>query len=637
MPKNQLLNQSGMTLVETMVAASLLAGLAVAGMTLFKNQSTGQKTVEANYEITNLFQQIRVVLSAQGNCTDSLGGKNFTSDTTITRLRKDVSGTFTDVFQVNTPISGTLVKVTSYTLEKTAGTGLASNETWLKINFNKGKSTLMENSTKMLKIVYTTSGPNIGTCYAYNNSTDSYWLQGTPPDIYFTAGNVGIGTTSPVSRLHVEGTDPAMIRLTTTGNANRFNISTSAAAGTLSLQSAVPMTFNTSATERMRIDSSGNIGIGTTAPTQKVHIISNVQFSGVGIATSSNPVVGISGQAVGGDNGALGLYNAGSAAAYFVASGNSYLTGGNLGVGTNGPTQRLHVSGNTLTTAETYTGGWFRSTSSNAGWYHEVHGGGWYMVDNTWIRSYGGKSIYHDTGFMRTDGTLQVGGGGATLSVANGGDFSYVGGTLFANQAGNVGVGLTNPSFKLDVASGGGGTAVRIRGGGDFQMDPQVSGPPSIMYNDVGIMQFSTGVSVSGDITASNVWSGSGFWYTSDARLKKDVTAYEGGLEKLLRLETVRFTWKDSGKKDAGFIAQEVKKVDPELVHETANKEKTLTIKLQAFLPMIVNAIQELFDLITGTRAEVAELRKENLELKARLDRQDAILKRLEERTSARP
>lgn len=52
-----------------------------------------------------------------------------------------------------------------------------------------------------------------------------------------------------------------------------------------------------------------------------------------------------------------------------------------------------------------YTSNWFRSTG-NTGWYSESYGGGWYMVDSTWIRTYGNKSVYQNTGQIRTDGYL---------------------------------------------------------------------------------------------------------------------------------------------------------------------------------------------------------------------------------------
>jgi len=97
--------------------------------------------------------------------------------------------------------------------------------------------------------------------------------------------------------------------------------------------------------------------------------------------------------------------------------------------------------------------GWHRSYG-NTGWQNATYGGGLYMIDATWIRTSGNKSFYHNTGTMRTDGTLQVGGSGATLNVPNNGNFSYRTSVLFANTAGNVGVGTAAPNVKLHVEAG---------------------------------------------------------------------------------------------------------------------------------------------------------------------------------------
>ncbi|MDE6534163.1 MAG: hypothetical protein K2M27_11610 [Muribaculaceae bacterium] len=79
---------------------------------------------------------------------------------------------------------------------------------------------------------------------------------------------------------------------------------------------------------------------------------------------------------------------------------------------------------------------WFRSTGST-GWCSATYGGGWYMTDSTWIRTFGSKSIYQNAGVFRTDGQLQVGAGGATF-IAN-------------NATGYVGIGNTSPAVELDV------------------------------------------------------------------------------------------------------------------------------------------------------------------------------------------
>lgn len=57
-----------------------------------------------------------------------------------------------------------------------------------------------------------------------------------------------------------------------------------------------------------------------------------------------------------------------------------------------------------------YTSDWFRSIGPT-GWYSQTYGGGWYMSDSTWIRTFGSKSVYQDTGQIRTDGYLVTNGG----------------------------------------------------------------------------------------------------------------------------------------------------------------------------------------------------------------------------------
>lgn len=67
-------------------------------------------------------------------------------------------------------------------------------------------------------------------------------------------------------------------------------------------------------------------------------------------------------------------------------------------------------SGTSPTFSTAYTSNWFRSTG-DTGWYSESYGGGWYMTDSTWIRTYGSKSVYQNTGQIRTDGYLVTNGG----------------------------------------------------------------------------------------------------------------------------------------------------------------------------------------------------------------------------------
>ena len=108
-------------------------------------------------------------------------------------------------------------------------------------------------------------------------------------------------------------------------------------------------------------------------------------------------------------------YNGSSAITVNVPTHTSHLTNdsgfwtgtrywANIAVSTSSST------GTSPTFSTAYTSNWFRSTGST-GWYSQTYGGGWYMSDSTWIRTYGSKSVYQDTGQIRTDGYLVTNGG----------------------------------------------------------------------------------------------------------------------------------------------------------------------------------------------------------------------------------
>ena len=77
-----------------------------------------------------------------------------------------------------------------------------------------------------------------------------------------------------------------------------------------------------------------------------------------------------------------------------------------------------------------YSHSWFR-TYGNSGWYSQSYGGGWYMADAKWIRSYGSKPVLIDIGSNNTYGlcghrlALGLAGASHISLMMKGGDIMY--------------------------------------------------------------------------------------------------------------------------------------------------------------------------------------------------------------------
>jgi hypothetical protein len=108
----------------------------------------------------------------------------------------------------------------------------------------------------------------------------------------------------------------------------------------------------------------------------------------------------------------------------------------------------------------------------------------------------------------------------------------------------------------------------------------------------------SSGISVTGNVVATgNVTA-----YSSDERLKTNITPIENPIEKVKQLNGVEFDWKDNVeelgftprvKHETGVIAQNVQSVIPDATPNAPFNEEYLTVQHEKIIPVLIEAIKE--------------------------------------------
>ena len=370
----------------------------------------------------------------------------------------------------------------------------------------------------------------------------------------FLQGNVGLGTYTPEQKLHVLG----RIKISNDDAALHFD-ETGGGAGSDWLVGAFGGDFrigqgNITTNNRFYIENGGDVGIGTTAPSSKLHIednttgdlimkIHNLNDTGTerlyfGSNTSADAGMIVWGSNNAGYPGKWRFFNNKTSANFdWITSSSVKMTldnNGNLGIGTTAPGAKLDVRNSTELTSATII------NSGSSGIAYGVN-----------VLANGAGGTKHYAGRFSASG--------ATENFA-----IYADGVNSKSYFdGNVGIGTKTPGYPLHV---------------------------------VGSAAKTTGI----------------YWTSiSDRRLKKNIEPLEGALDRLTRLKGRTFTWKDAGDLNAtegthiGLVAQEVEEVFPQWVSEDNQGRKQVT--LEGLEAVTIEAIKEL-------KAE-NELLKERLEI----------------------
>ena len=565
-------------------------------------------------------------------------------------------------------------------------------------------STLVDNAMNIgsasyrFKDLYLSGNAYVGTSgFLSNNSGEYIKLDNVDDTIEFSTastermrirsdGGVGIGSSGYAGQpltvnagsgdyvLYGESTD-ALCKASFRDNSSTANIEFGASGNN--------HIFSKDGTESMRIDSSGNVGIGTTSPGGKLHVQMSHTSTDVTAANSNETLV------LGNAGTGNGVYNAikfggnqqdmyimsfnnsaqasrrmgfflGSVAGDAVADERlSILGNGNVGIGTTSPSTELHVKStdqNALTVeTDTAINQIHLSNSTNSPSYitQDSYGITLKADDNAWggtasnitfrVKNSEKLKIAHDgettisgtkmnvvssaeavmgaqaTGYSywrvvadNSPNTYFQAGTGATSSQVK----MYFTGMFGSNNTmtvdtpnSRVGIGITSPGKKLDVR----GTVRATAAQNDISLSDELPGYGANSYGNLKAsannIYLAIGNSYIGYINSSAQLN------ASDARLKENVATLTGALDKVNQLRGVSFNWIDSARGEGthiGFIAQELEEVYPELVgdgdlpNDEDGNEPIKSVDYGHMVPVLVEAIKE--------------LKAENDALKARLD-----------------
>ena len=489
-----------------------------------------------------------------------------------------------------------------------------------------------------------------------------YWSLNGSEQMRLTSTGLGIGTSSPTYKLDVQGSAGvgAQIYETSTGTNKRLRITQETAyakyEATYSSGGNAHSWWN-GGTRQMDLDVSGNLGLGVTpsawASTHKALQMNWSAFS----TDAGNGETSVSTNAFASAASTWNYRSTAPASRYtqdyygkhiwFTApsgtAGNAISftqamtldASGRLGLGITNPSLSFEVGQNA---AKGYmhsgVGVFSVGTSTNHPYTFDINGseraritsGGNLLVGTTTAGASGTSVTVYDStqSEIRLQNSTTGTGVSAGLQLAIAGTTAYLwnianGPLVFAannaerariDSSGNLLVGTTSAEINS-------GVGIKLKNDSAKRLaivssESANAGGESLTMYSTGAGAFRFYVGWGGTVYATSTSISA----ISDQTLKENIRDLETGLTEVMALRPRRFDWKNGDAQDvAGFVAQEVEQVLPELVtdyvynkDEDGNDIIKKSLKMGDILPTLVKAIQEQQAIITDLRARVAAL-----------------------------
>ena len=456
----------------------------------------------------------------------------------------------------------------------------------------------------------------VGSLVFYNASSTgaANWSTSDERLRITSAGLVGIGTSSPVDKLHVDGRIAVTTDSSTPTTGEAFFYKSASGAVMSGFGATIETGGAGSRQARVSVDSSGNVGINTASPGTKL-TVSEPGATDVRVRVGNINATFDYGV----ESGGTGFVASSQNAPYYFFINNSERarldSSGRLLVGTS--SARSNLFNTTIAPAIQLEGAGivpsqrFLSVINN---YATAGDGGGVMVLG---RSKGG-TVGSNTVVAADDqlGRFDFQGNDGTDFVTGATIEGYVDGTPGANDMpgrlvfSTTADGASSPTERMRITSVGnfmvGTTTGSVTSGGLFYFSPAATSEPRLLLghatgtgSGAPYVDFFFNAASIGSITQSGT-TAVAYNTTSDYRLKENVTAFTDGIARLHQLKPCRFNFiAESERLVDGFLAHEVQTIVPEAI--TGEKDEVDAdgnpvyqgIDQSKLVPLLTAALQE--------------------------------------------